>query len=283
MPRIACLYLPLFPLAARLRSEPELTREALAVMEGNGNAARVVAATRLARSAGLRPGLTLPQARALCPKLVARPRDADCERAAQEALLEVAEGFSPRVEDAGDGVAYLDADGLERHYPGPSPELEMGRALMNAAEAAGLPARVEIPARIVAYHPPCSIQHGQKLTTGPQNLLRAAGFTVKLPADSHLCCGSAGTYNIFQPEIAGQLGARKAQTLEALRPDVVATGNIGCAVQIGQHSGLPVAHMVELLDWRSGSCIAPLSKRLSETPLWRPPSSDLLRAGAHVP
>jgi protein ImuB len=144
MPRIACLYLPLFPLAARLRSEPELTREALAVMEGNGNAARVVAATRLARSAGLRPGLTLPQARALCPKLVARPRDADCERAAQEALLEVAEAFSPRVEDAGEGVAYLDADGLERHYPGPSPELEMGRALMNAAEAAGLPARVGV-------------------------------------------------------------------------------------------------------------------------------------------
>ncbi|HEY2289507.1 MAG TPA: DNA polymerase Y family protein, partial [Thermoanaerobaculia bacterium] len=127
-----------------LRSEPELTREALAVMEGNGNAARVVAATRLARSAGLRPGLTLPQARALCPKLVARPRDADCERAAQEALLEVAEAFSPRVEDAGEGIAYLDADGIERHYPGPSPELEMARALMNAAEAAGLPARVGI-------------------------------------------------------------------------------------------------------------------------------------------
>ncbi len=144
MPRIACLYLPLFPLAARLRSEPELIREALAVVEGNGNAARVVAATRLARSAGLRPGLTLPQARALCPKLVARPRDADCERAAQEALLEVAEAFSPRVEDAGEGIAYLDADGIERHYPGPSPELEMGRALMNAAEAAGLPARVGI-------------------------------------------------------------------------------------------------------------------------------------------
>src|SRR3954449_1530756 len=141
MPRIACLYLPLFPLAARLRSEPELIREALAVVEGNGNAARVVAATRLARAAGLRPGLTLPQARALCPKLVARPRDADCERAAQEALLEVAEAFSPRVEDAGEGIAYLDADGIERHYPGPSPELEMGRALMNAAEAASRPGR----------------------------------------------------------------------------------------------------------------------------------------------
>jgi protein ImuB len=82
-PRTACLLLPLFPLAARLRSEPELTREALVVVEGNGNAARVVAATRAARAAGVRPGLSLPQARALCPKLVARPRDEECERAAQ--------------------------------------------------------------------------------------------------------------------------------------------------------------------------------------------------------
>ena len=169
MPRIACLYLPLFPLAARLRSEPELIREALAVVEGNGNAARVVAATRLARAAGLRPGLTLPQARALCPKLVARPRDADCERAAQEALLEVAEAFSPRVEDAGEGIAYLDADGIERHYPGPSPELELGRALMNAAEAAGLPARAgiassKLAARVAAGlpEPPVIVPAGEE-------------------------------------------------------------------------------------------------------------------------
>lgn len=143
-PRIACVVLPLFPLAARLRSEPELAREALAIMEGNGNAARVVAATRLARAAGLRPGLTLPQARALCPKLVARPRDEECERAAQEALLEVAEAFSPRVEDAGEGVAWLDLEGLERHYRSDSPEKDLGRALMAAADAAGLPARVGI-------------------------------------------------------------------------------------------------------------------------------------------
>src|SRR3954469_14154041 len=123
--RLACLLLPLFPLAARLRSEPELVREALVVVAGNGNAARVVAATRLARAAGVRPGLTLPQARALCPKLVARPRDGECERAAQESLLAVAEGFSPRAEEAGEGTAYLDLEGLERHYPGPSPELDL--------------------------------------------------------------------------------------------------------------------------------------------------------------
>jgi len=158
MPRIACLVLPLFPLAARLRSEPELLREALVVVAGNGNAARVVNATRAARAAGVRPGLTLPQARALCPKLVARPRDGECERAAQEALLEVAEGFSPRVEDAGEGVAYLDVDGSEHHYPGPSPELELGRSLMRAAEGAGLPARAgiassKLAARVAAGQP----------------------------------------------------------------------------------------------------------------------------------
>ncbi len=139
------------------------------VVEGNGNAARVVAGTRLARAAGVRPGLTLPQARALCPKLVARPRDGDCERAAQEALLEVAEGFSPRVEDAGEGAAYLDVDGIERHFPGASPELELGRALMSAADVAGLPARVgiassKLAARVAAGlpDPPVVVPGGEE-------------------------------------------------------------------------------------------------------------------------
>lgn len=144
MPRLACLALPLFPLAARLRSEPELARQALVVMEGNGNAARVIAGTRLARLAGVRQGQTLPQARALAPKLIARPRDGECERTAQEALLEVAESFSPRIEDAGEGIAYLEVDGLERRFPGPTGELDLGRCLVRAAEGAGLPARVGI-------------------------------------------------------------------------------------------------------------------------------------------
>ena len=98
---IGCLFVPLFPLAARLRSEPELKEEAVAIFEGNGNGARVVAATKKARKAGILPGMTLPQARARMPRLVARGRDAECERAAEEALLEVAESFSPRIEDAG--------------------------------------------------------------------------------------------------------------------------------------------------------------------------------------
>jgi len=109
---LACLFVPLFPLAARLRSEPDLKGEAVAVFEGNGNAARVVAATRKAREKGLQPGMTLPQARALFPKLLARARDLESERAAQEALLEIADTFSPRVEDAGEGLVYLDLEGL---------------------------------------------------------------------------------------------------------------------------------------------------------------------------
>ena len=105
---------------------------------------------------------------------------------------------------------------------------------------------------VVAYHPACALQHGQKVTQAPKRLLEAAGFTVRTPADAHLCCGSAGTYNILQPEIAGQLGDRKAETLERLSPDVIATGNIGCATQIGLRASAPVVHTVELLDWASG-------------------------------
>ena len=101
---LACLFIPLFPLAARLRSEPDLKGEAAAIFEGNGNAARVIAATRKARKAGIEPGMTLPQARSIYPRLIARPRDPESERSAQEALLEIADSFSPRVEDAGEGV-----------------------------------------------------------------------------------------------------------------------------------------------------------------------------------
>jgi protein ImuB len=117
--RLACLFVPLFPLAARLRSEPALKGEAAAVFEGNGNAARVVAATRKARQAGIEAGMSLPQARSIYPRLLARPRDLASERAAQEVLLEIAETFSPRVEDAGDGVVYLALDGLPTLLPLP--------------------------------------------------------------------------------------------------------------------------------------------------------------------
>jgi protein ImuB len=144
---IGCLFVPLFPLAARLRSEPELKEEVVAIFEGNGNAARVVAATKKARKAGILPGMTLPQARARMPRLVARGRDAECERAAGEALLEVAESFSPRIEDAGEGVVYVELDGHSKLASGvENAARDLGRDMIRAAEKAGLPARAGIAA-----------------------------------------------------------------------------------------------------------------------------------------
>ncbi|HQT39832.1 MAG TPA: heterodisulfide reductase-related iron-sulfur binding cluster, partial [Acidocella sp.] len=107
------------------------------------------------------------------------------------------------------------------------------------------------PAITVAYHAACSLQHGQKITSAPKTLLRKAGFMVVEPKDPHLCCGSAGTYNIMQPDIAASLRRRKLDTLKAKSPDVIAAGNIGCLTQLAG-DGIPTVHMVELLNWMAG-------------------------------
>ena len=105
----------------------------------------------------------------------------------------------------------------------------------------------------VAYHSACSMQHGQKITTLPKLLLKAAGFTVRDPAEGHLCCGSAGTYNILQPQISAELKARKVRNIEATKADIIATGNIGCMTQIASGTAMPILHTVELLDWAYGA------------------------------
>ena len=109
----------------------------------------------------------------------------------------------------------------------------------------------------VGYHAACSLQHGQQIKTYPKVLLKHAGFTVAEPRDAHLCCGSAGTYNLMQPEISGQLKARKLETLAEINPEVISAGNIGCMIQIGSGAQVPVAHTVELLDWATGGPIPP--------------------------
>ncbi|MTI43352.1 glycolate oxidase iron-sulfur subunit [Roseibium hamelinense] len=104
----------------------------------------------------------------------------------------------------------------------------------------------------VAYHSACSMQHGQKITRQPKQLLSAAGFKVKDVPEGHLCCGSAGTYNILQPEIARKLRDRKVANIEKTQPDLIATGNIGCITQIGLGTAIPIVHTAELLDWVYG-------------------------------
>ena len=115
--------------------------------------------------------------------------------------------------------------------------------LSPAAQAAGLR---------VAYHAACSLQHGQKVTEAPKQLLRAAGFTVLNVPEAHLCCGSAGTYNMLQPDLSERLRDRKAANINGLKPDLVATGNIGCMQQLEDAIGVPIVHTVELLDWAHG-------------------------------
>ena len=107
------------------------------------------------------------------------------------------------------------------------------------------------PGLTVAYHSACSLQHGQQVTAEPKTLLSRAGFRVVEPNEAHICCGSAGTYNLLQPEIAGRLRDRKLGNLKAIRPDLIAAGNIGCITQLAGDT-LPVVHTVELLDWMAG-------------------------------
>jgi glycolate oxidase iron-sulfur subunit len=127
------------------------------------------------------------------------------------------------------------------------------------------------PAYRVAYHDPCSMQHVQKVTLQPRALLRAAGFSVLDVPEKHFCCGSAGTYNLLQPEMAATLGQRKAGHIASTDPEIVATGNIGCMIQIQSHLSIPIVHTVELLDWATGG---PLPRSLAGLALRKPPPRE---------
>jgi glycolate oxidase iron-sulfur subunit len=125
-------------------------------------------------------------------------------------------------------------------------------AVLTASQDVAIGPLAEAERLRVTYHSACSLQHGQNIVRQPRDLLRAAGFTVAEPAEGHLCCGSAGTYNLLQRDLAERLKARKAGNIAATRPDIVAAGNIGCMTQLQGAVGAPVVHTVELLDWASG-------------------------------
>jgi glycolate oxidase iron-sulfur subunit len=124
----------------------------------------------------------------------------------------------------------------------------------------GLAPRGRRPSLTVAFHSACSAQHGQRVHRQPRDLLAACGFAVKDIAEAHLCCGSAGTYNILQPDIARRLVARKVANIEKTAPDVIAAGNIGCIAQIASATAIPVLHPVELIDWATGGPVPELLK-----------------------
>ena len=134
----------------------------------------------------------------------------------------------------------------------------------------------------IAYHPACSLQHGQGVKELPRDQLVKAGYSVVDIPESHICCGSAGTYNILQPEIAGELRDRKAKNIRRMKPDLVATGNIGCITQLGGSVDVPVVHTIELLDWAYGGPVPPglehLARFVSNVPEPRRRSEDFIHA-----
>ena len=158
------------------------------------------------------------------------------------------------INTSGCGTTVKDYGHMFRNDPLAADAAEVSAMAMDISEMLvkiGLPEGTD-KGLTVAYHAACSLQHGQQIKSAPKDLLKRAGFKVVEPADSHLCCGSAGTYNLLQPAISQQLQARKVQTLEAKAPDIIAAGNIGCMMQIGAGTKIPIVHTVELLDWATG-------------------------------
>lgn len=162
-----------------------------------------------------------------------------------EAVISNASGCGVMIKDFGHQLGSPQAHQLARATR------DLGEYLFDpeAGFIAKLQAQLaDAPRARIAYHPPCTLQHGQKLKGGVESGLRALGFDVLLPAESHLCCGSAGTYSVLQPEVAGALRQRKQGHLEALAADVVASGNIGCISHLASGSARPVRHWIEVLD-----------------------------------
>jgi len=194
---------------------------------------------------------------------------AEIEGAGLDAILATASGCGTTVKDYG---FMLRADGA---YAEKAARVSgLARDISEHLSQLTLAPARSITDLVVAYHSACSLQHGQKIERAPKELLSKLGFVVKDVPEAHLCCGSAGIYNIVQPELAGRLRARKVENIERTKPNVIAAGNIGCMTQIAAGTVIPVVHTVELIDWATGgpapeplagrgACVAPAGAGLA--------------------
>ena len=171
----------------------------------------------------------------------------EVENGGVDAILVTASGCGTTIKDYGFMLR------TDPAYAGKAAQISgLARDISEYVSTLGIDAAGLAPAITVAYQAPCSLQHGQKITRDPKALLVKAGFVLKETPEAHLCCGSAGTYNMLQPELSRLLGQRKAANLASVQPDVIASSNLGCMMQINQSTAIPIVHLVELLDWATG-------------------------------
>src|SRR5215475_1760666 len=173
-----------------------------------------------------------------------------------DAILVTASGCGTTVKDYGFMLR------TEAAYAGKAARVSgLARDICEYLATLELDAPVAHPGAVVAYHAACSLQHGQKVIRAPAELLVQAGFAVRDVPEGHLCCGSAGTYNMLQPQLAGRLRDRKIANITKVAPDVIAAGNVGCITQIAAGTAIPVVHPVELIDWATGGPAPPALQR----------------------
>jgi len=196
-------------------------------------------------------GLTLHMGKADAARAAARRNiaawSAEIAKGDIAAILTTASGCGVMLEDY--GHLFRDDPALAE----PAKQVsDLAQDIADFIDRIGLPPVVDHPGLSVAYHAACTLQHGQKITVAPKRLLVAAGFAVRDIPEGHLCCGSAGTYNILQSEIASRLLERKLENIDRTGADLIAAGNIGCLTQIASGSQRPIVHTIELLDWATG-------------------------------
>jgi glycolate oxidase iron-sulfur subunit len=274
---------PLKPLAAMLRLAPKSVPAASPVSRPGSHAAKGARRGRVALLTGCAQSVLDPAINEATVSLLTRlgvevvvPRGEGCcgalvhHMGKEEAALDAARGnvdaWTREIEAGGLDAIVITASGcgttikdygfmlrLDPAYAAKAAKVSaLARDVTEYLATLDLPEPATKPGVTVAYHSACSMQHGQKITRQPKELLARAGFVVCEPREGHLCCGSAGTYNMLQPEISARLRDRKVKNIEATGAALVATGNIGCITQIASAAKMPVVHTVQLLDWAYG-------------------------------